>query len=199
MNLEEEKRLVMQDGVFRRIDPNPTVDRIHIVNNFLSDEEIAEGNEILDSWTLMPWGGNPAVQVANKLSDKVFNYLKPIADKSTQKIKELFSVDRELWPTDIQLGNWSIGGNAGLHTDTQNADWTIYSSIIYINDNFEGGVLSFPDLDFEYKPKVGDFVTFPGDYWHRVQTITSGTRRTIIDFYSYDLDRADYFLFKKGS
>jgi hypothetical protein len=198
MNLEEEKQRVMQDGMFRRIDPNPTLDKVHIINDFVSQEEISEGNQILSEWTLSQWPGNPSVMVANKLSNKVFNYLKPIAERSANKIKELFDLEEELYPTDIQLGNWSIGGDAGLHTDTQNADWTKYSSIIYINDEFEGGELSFPDLGFDYKPKAGDFISFPADYWHRVWPVTSGTRRTIIDFYAYDYEYADYFLFKKS-
>lgn len=187
----------MNDGVSKRVDPNPTVDNIHIFKNFLPEDLLDRGHDILDNRTLMQWPGNPIIQVAPKFNDVVREYLQSVAILSTQKVKETFKVD-VLYPTDIQLGWWGLGGGAGTHTDTQNAPWCMYSSIIYLSGDFEGGKLWFPELDFEYKPERNDFICFPSDYVHQVDTVTAGTRRTIIDFYAFDRQKADYDLYKNG-
>jgi len=41
---------------------------------------------------------------------------------------------------------------------------------IYLNDNYEGGELSFINQNMSFKPKTGDLVMFPGNmhYWYNV-------------------------------
>jgi hypothetical protein len=48
---------------------------------------------------------------------------------------------------------------------------------LFLNDNYEGGELYFPDLEITLKPKSGTLVFFPGYYTkHGVNEVTSGTR-----------------------
>lgn len=55
------------------------------------------------------------------------------------------------------------------------------SSVIYLNDNYEGGELYFPDHDLSIKPEAGDYITWPGNRWyqHGVKEVTSGIRYTL--------------------
>jgi predicted 2-oxoglutarate/Fe(II)-dependent dioxygenase YbiX len=56
------------------------------------------------------------------------------------------------------------------------------STIIYLNDDYEGGEIYFPEFDFEYKPKRGDAILFPCDkneFRHGVKEVTKGKRMTI--------------------
>ena len=60
--------------------------------------------------------------------------------------------------------------------------WSGHLSILgYLNDDFEGGELYFPELNYGFKPKMGSVVLFPGNlhYVHGVAPITSGVRYTI--------------------
>ena len=54
------------------------------------------------------------------------------------------------------------------------------SNIIYLNDDFDGGELFFPDFDFEIKPKPGMLAVFPGNthYLHGVRKTNGNTRYT---------------------
>lgn len=54
------------------------------------------------------------------------------------------------------------------------------SNIIYLNDDFEGGELFFPDFNFQFRPKPGMLVIFPGNthYLHGVTKVTGSTRYT---------------------
>jgi hypothetical protein len=67
--------------------------------------------------------------------------------------------------------------------------WSGHCSIlVYLNDEYEGGELYFPDLDFGIRPKKGMMITFPGNlyYTHGVAPVTSGTRYTLSQWCYFD-------------
>jgi hypothetical protein len=60
--------------------------------------------------------------------------------------------------------------------------WSGHLSILaYLNDDYEGGELYFPEHDFGVRPKKGMIIFFPGNlhYVHGVAPVTSGTRYTL--------------------
>lgn len=60
--------------------------------------------------------------------------------------------------------------------------WSGHLSIItYLNDNYNGGILYFPDQDVHIQPKPGMLVMFPGNlhFLHGVTEIFNNTRYTI--------------------
>jgi hypothetical protein len=61
-----------------------------------------------------------------------------------------------------------------------------HSGLLYLTDDYEGGLLQFPDQDISLKPKKGTFICFKGDsdLPHEVTEITSGNRINLITFYS---------------
>lgn len=61
------------------------------------------------------------------------------------------------------------------------------STITYLNDNYEGGEISFITHNVSIKPKIGDLIIFPGNmnYAHEVKTILSGNRYTIPVWFEY--------------
>jgi len=52
---------------------------------------------------------------------------------------------------------------------------------VYINDNFDGGILEFMYKDYAIKPEVGMLVNIPlyKEFMHRVTKVTNGNRHTI--------------------
>lgn len=70
-------------------------------------------------------------------------------------------------------------GNSGAFTRSR------YAAFLYLNDNFEGGMLQFPDQNISIKPKVGMLAAFDGGFnnMHEVTLITSGVRYTIGSFW----------------
>ena len=53
-----------------------------------------------------------------------------------------------------------MGVKLELHPDSPEI---IFSSILYLNDGWEGGEIYFPRLNKTISPKKGDFVFFPSD------------------------------------
>ena len=58
------------------------------------------------------------------------------------------------------------------------------STILFLNDDFEGGEFVFPDLRIRIKPEPGLLVAFPSSefYLHMVEPVTSGTRYAMVNW-----------------
>jgi predicted 2-oxoglutarate/Fe(II)-dependent dioxygenase YbiX len=63
-----------------------------------------------------------------------------------------------------------------------------YSSILYLNDEFDGGELYFEEIDLLVKPKANQLVFFPSgaEFRHEVKPIVNGDRYTLASFYTTD-------------
>ncbi len=87
---------------------------------------------------------------------------------------------------------WEPGAYARVHSDNTDAEGNSgaftrsrYAGFLYLNDNFEGGLLRFPDQNIEIKPEVGMLAVFDGGFnnMHEVSLIESGVRYTIGSFW----------------
>lgn len=76
-----------------------------------------------------------------------------------------------------------VGWSAELHVDSVDPEpWIEFSTVVYLNDDFTGGEIYFPNQNFSYKPKKLSAVFFPSagsEYIHGVTEILSGNRYTI--------------------
>ena len=95
---------------------------------------------------------------------------------------------------------WEPGAYARIHSDNTDAEGNSgaftrsrYAGFLYLNDNFEGGLLKFPGQDLEIQPKVGMLAVFDGGFgnMHEVSLIESGVRYTIGSFWD-DREESDY-------
>jgi hypothetical protein len=75
-------------------------------------------------------------------------------------------------------------GNSGEDNGTSHRK---FSSLIYLNDQFSGGNLWFPNQDKEVVPKPNTLIIFPStfEYSHGVKQVTSGVRYSILEFWMY--------------
>jgi len=119
-------------------------------------------------------------------------YFKNIRDRFKQAVELMF--DRELKPNTSHAQKWDVGGFAAPHSDNSNHDGVPnafeinkYVGILYLNDNYKGGELYFPDHSIEFKPPVFSYIMFPGGHEniHGVKEILEGTRYTMVSFWDY--------------
>lgn len=87
---------------------------------------------------------------------------------------------------------WEPGAFARIHSDNTDENGksgaftrSRYAAFLYLNDNFEGGLLQFPDQEITIQPKVGMLAAFDGGFnnMHEVTLITKGVRYTIGSFW----------------
>ena len=75
------------------------------------------------------------------------------------------------------------------HVDFSLSKMNLFSYVLYLNDDFDGGELKFKNSDIFLKPKKGMLAVFDGGFGneHMVTTVKTGERYTIGSFW----DRAD--------
>ena len=68
----------------------------------------------------------------------------------------------------------------GMHDHFDSSRPNDIATLVYLNDNYEGGEIHFPDYGISIKPEPGDLLCFPDQprFVHGVRAITKGTRYT---------------------
>lgn len=88
----------------------------------------------------------------------------------------------------IHLLKYGVGGHLPAHFD-QGVSSRILSSVMYLNDNYEGGDIEFINSGVRIKPEAGSIIFFPSNflYVHEVHPITAGLRYSMPHWY-HNLD-----------
>lgn len=113
---------------------------------------------------------------------------------ATQTIRENIEehFGRELSTQYPNIRKWESGDSQPLHADGEdlegkpNEAYSVdYASVIYLNDDYDGGELCFPLQGIRFKPIAGTAAFFPANRWYRhsVSEISNGTRYTSPQFW----------------
>jgi hypothetical protein len=112
-----------------------------------------------------------------------------------------FGLANEIYPDDFTLVRWLTNDDHEPHADSANPDgrphpffWRKYTAVIYLNKDFQGGELYFPNQSVRLSPEPNSLAFFPGtvEYLHGVKMITSGTRYTLASFWTDDATKCIY-------
>lgn len=68
------------------------------------------------------------------------------------------------------------------HVDSLSNPDVVFANVMYINDNFSGGELHFPEIDVMYKPERGALIVFPSadEYLHGTMQVGPGEIRYVL-------------------
>lgn len=112
------------------------------------------------------------------------------------------SESRYLYVEHPQLVRWQEGDEMTPHADNVEQDgtspnassWRDFGGVIYLNSDFEGGKIYYPNLGIEVTPRPGMLVLHPAGlkYTHGVSKVTSGKRYTITTFFTFDESYAGF-------
>ena len=171
MNINTEKILTPADK-----------NNIHIIKDYISKEEAFEIiNEVCDKRELNPPNKKRAMLV---LPEEKYSagYVDGICDVVGYK----FGVD-VIDFANTHIRKWYPGEFQDPHSDCEaifsykykfakmtpinnfSSIFIEYAVLLYLNDDYEGGEIYFPDYDLKIKPEIGDLIFFPGTqrYMHR--------------------------------
>ena len=100
------------------------------------------------------------------------------------------------WFETPELMRYRQGGYYVRHADSHNMNhdqgtWSKVidrdlSLLIYLNEGYEGGELSFYKFNYQIRPRAGAAVLFPSDfrYLHAAEVVTKGVRYAIVSWAS---------------
>ncbi|MBT8061114.1 MAG: 2OG-Fe(II) oxygenase, partial [Gammaproteobacteria bacterium] len=151
---------------------------VHIIRGFLDATTTEKWVGLLDKKrgekTGLKQGGEVVVS-DKRVAERVF--LGPVEKKLTRLMRKVFTTtipqamacDFE-WFERPQIVRYPVGGHIWLHADNENyikerKAWRKTSDrdvslLLYLNDDFDGGELSFYAMNYVYKPRRGDLVFF---------------------------------------
>lgn len=175
--------------------------RIHIIDNFITPEDAATMIEEQNN----PSERNPYPEYyKQRFGGTNFPYNKRVLDLQIKYGHKSNAVHQELNgfvnPIYVFKGfgsHWQAGSKGDLHIDAQDPEPFIeWSTIIYLNDpsEYEGGLIYFPNQNFEYKPRKYSAVFFPSagsEYIHGITTVLSGHRYTALYMHTSLPEHAD--------
>ena len=131
------------------------------------------------------WGGRSLhsdcmpINIKNIIASAFYNVIDIIGDSGLQP--ELLDITR--WPPGYELHP---------HADAEEPNgkqhiywWRKFGAIIYLNSNFIGGELYYPNLNITVKPQPGMLAVHPGTlkYLHGVKSVAGNTRYTLTSFF----------------
>src|SRR5207244_4441019 len=80
----------------------------------------------------------------------------------TERLRGFYKLTVPVFADTVQLVRWRTGMHMPTHADRANPDgsphgmpFRDFASVIYLNDEYEGGELYFPRLDLTVKPSTG--------------------------------------------
>lgn len=108
-----------------------------------------------------------------------------------ERILEIYSKDKYKtnFPESIQR-QYVNGEELDLHYDAIHNPDIKYAIVIYLNDDYEGGELYFPQHNIEIKPKAGSLMTFPGTekFKHGTKKVYGTKDRFVIACFVFEKD-----------
>jgi hypothetical protein len=119
-------------------------------------------------------------------------FFESLRNKFKEAIEAVF--DREVVANTSHAQKWDVGGFAAPHSDNSDFDGNPnafeinkYVGILYLNSDYEGGELYFPEHAIEFKPAAYSYICFPGgvENIHGVKEILKGTRYTMVSFWDF--------------
>lgn len=113
-----------------------------------------------------------------------YNIMKHVQQRFHRQIMNFYNV--EVSRPSPMMCRWRVGDLQEPHVDKEHYPHYDIGSVIYLNDDYKGGSIYFPQHDIEVSPKPGDAYAFPGDdfYKHGVREITEGVRYTLPIFWT---------------
>ena len=159
---------------------------VYVIDNFLPNEEYQTLSNFVNNSDQIPWIKEPWTTdrtAPNSIPEdcvKIIKKIYPLARLNCMDYYDIKVNDSRNYEHDVLLRKWSPGSKMNLHIDIQAQKNLHIIGMYYLNDDYEGGEIFFPDYNLKIKPKPNSLLMFPGNenYAHGVHEVTKGFRYT---------------------
>ena len=121
------------------------------------------------------------LKTRNKIDENLYKIISNLLEKYLKKYDSLGYVQIKE-DTGYMLLRYKIGDYVKKHVDTSSEQHRTLSCSLILNDDYDGGEVSFFNGEVKPSLKKGDLLIFPSSftYPHEVLPVKSGTRYSII-------------------
>lgn len=194
-------------------------DDIHLYKDFITEEECKNVINLLEYLNTLEDGYWKGISFYESYSARYPDVNDPILSKFNltptwfldlknrfkQAVADLANIPVEkVSNIGFHMQKWEPGAFANMHSDNSDNDGNMgaftrsrYAAFLYLNDDFEGGILHFKDTNqlkgLDIIPKTGSFAVFHGGHknMHEVTIVKKKPRYTIGSFWD-DREENDY-------
>ncbi len=182
-------------------DPKAFVDKIEYLESFndntlqLSKWKTWKASDQDTEYGVSKDGMFSNMQYKNELdlqtSTLVYN-IKSISDLCFVNYAYNTGVRQLKLPDYFSIRKYNSLADMGKHVDAEDPTdkaHPVVSGVLYLNDQYEGGEIYFPEQNIKIKPEAGSLVMFPSyrPYFHHPLPVTSGNKY-MVPFFWYDLE-----------
>jgi hypothetical protein len=157
-----------------------STDNIQYVEDVLSKEDhllLLDYVKNADSWKEQPWLARTIE--SDDLPEEILEMLDGIFEIVYKKSVDLYDVEiNHFQKSALHVVKFVKGFSLGPHVDTLSSEGNHIASVYYINDDYTGGEINFPEHELNIKPKANSLIIFPGNenYLHEVRKIVDNDR-----------------------
>jgi hypothetical protein len=167
-------------------------ENIIIIKNFISKEECDLIIKSAESCSQSDWDiyTNSKRDSRNEWSDRILDFkkaknfddsTKKIIDEIFLKLQFLLNIHYKFnyqYSEMFAIYRTKINQRMKVHYDQGGDSKVKYGAVLYLNDDYEGGEIYYPNVNIKIKPQCGDLVIHPTDlkYSHGVKTVKNGIR-----------------------
>lgn len=150
---------------------------VYEIQNFLSDDEIeglllsADPNGFIES--------HPGNIVQDLITDSL-SFIPKISKRIMSCFDNAHSHTRITNIRRLKDGEYMSAHKDGGYPDSEQT--IVFGIALYLNDDFTGGEINYPDLNISIKPKRSSMVIHDAKLLHQVLPVISGSRYSITTF-----------------
>jgi hypothetical protein len=148
-------------------------DVVHKYENFITEEEqkhiLSVAKDLNTEWAKSDGYWNDR---------NTFHHLK-IYEELTNRAKKLFS-SYSHFDSFCTLQRFRPGESMSIHHDKIGHHLIKYGIVLYLNEDFNGGEIEYPDFGLSIKPKARSLIIHSGDVNHQVKEVLAGPTRYIM-------------------
>lgn len=159
--------------------------------------QIVEKLKSEDRFTV--WDQTPWVFIIENPNEEEQTFINRQIEFFLKKCREIYKPQEDIYFIEGWLTCWPEGTSMHEHIDNWDPNIEskniVFSSVLYLNDDFDGGEIYFPNLGgFSYSPQCGKMIIFPTESYddnfkhedgythshlHGIKPIVSGNRYTL--------------------
>ena len=161
------------------IKPIKLKEGIYEISNFIENEKIQEIMLEIQGISEDRWFVKDSQYTTDFWFGKRLEIEHNILMYADLKIQDLFKTYEKI--TSVKgICRYKKDEYMAAHTDlyeNKDSDKIEYGIILYWNDNYEGGELYYPDIDFKIKPSAGTLIIHRSDIVHQSLPVKSNNTR----------------------
>ena len=149
---------------------------IYEIEDFVSVDEQTAILEYCKTLDEAEWwkSDNPEYEKGFFFGKQKLGELPQVFRDINKKVKDIF--DDVMYVDDVSLQRHPSGNFMEVHKDYWNKEidyYIRYGIVIYYNDEYTGGEIHYPSLEFSHKPKARSLVMHGGNIPHGTKKVTS--------------------------